>query len=85
MTASMVEYAATRHLTKRQAWNEFRVAKWNEQEMYPRADAHYRQHGVWPAEYLAAKAATVRAFEIHVDAKVCSGITILATDTTKER
>jgi hypothetical protein len=77
-TATMVEHAATRHLTKRRAWNEFRVAKWNEQEMYPRADAHYREHGHWPAEYLAAKAATVRAFGTHVDAKACSGITVPA-------
>ena len=75
----MTEYApATRHLTKRQAWNEFRAARWNEQEMHPRAVRHYDEHGAWPADYLAAKAATVRAFEIHVDALVCSGITVLA-------
>jgi hypothetical protein len=82
-TTTTVENPAVRHLTKRQARNEFRVAKWSEQEMYPRADAHYREHGHWPADYLAAKAATVRAFEVHVDAKVCSGITILATSTAQ--
>lgn len=73
-----------RHISKRQARDLFRVARLNEQQMYPAADAHHQRHGAWPAEYLAAKAETSRAFGVFLDAKVCSGITVLVTAETKE-
>jgi hypothetical protein len=66
----------TKWISKRQAWNLFRVAKYNEQEMFPAAQRHYDAHGSWPAAYLAAKAETARAHGVHVDAGIFSGITI---------
>lgn len=76
MTAT--EAPATRHISKRQARDLFRAARLNEQQRCPAADAHHQRHGVWPAGYLAAKAETVRAFGVFLDAGVCSGITIPA-------
>ncbi len=66
------------HLTWRQARDNFLVARMNEQEMYPRADACYMANGTWPADYLAAKHATARAFEIYINAGYFSGITVPA-------
>jgi hypothetical protein len=69
---------AARHITKRQARDLFRAAKWNQQQLYPAADARYMLHGVWPADYLAARAETSRTFGVFLDAGICSGIDIPA-------
>jgi hypothetical protein len=76
MTAT--EAPATRHISKRQARDLFRAARLNEQQLFPAADQHHQQHGVWPAGYLAAKAETAQTFGVFLDAGVCSGITIPA-------
>jgi hypothetical protein len=61
-------------MSKRQMWNRFRAARWNEQEMYARAEAHRTAHGSYPAEFAAAQAATVRAFEQYEMCPVISGM-----------
>jgi hypothetical protein len=69
---------AVKHLTKREARDLFRAAKLNEQQLYPAAERHYREHGTYPGEYLKAKADTSHAFGVYVDARIFSGITIPA-------
>ncbi len=64
----------------REARDRFRIAKYAEQEMYPRAVAHYDRHGTWPEEYVEAMAATSRAFGFYVSAGYFSGITLPAAD-----
>jgi hypothetical protein len=63
-------------ISKRTARDLFRAAKLNEQQLYPAADWHYRQHGSWPGDYLQARHETARAFERFADAGIFSGITI---------
>ena len=67
-----------KHITKREARNLFLAAKCNEQALYPAADAHYREHGAWPEDYLRARDETARAFERYADAGIFSGITVEA-------
>ena len=68
--------AQGKHITKREARDLFLAAKYNEQALYPSADAHYREHGVGPEDYLRARDETARAFERYADAGIFSGITV---------
>ena len=54
MASGLAEAEATagRWISKRQAWNLFRAAKLNEQQMHPAADSHYRQHGITREDHM---------------------------------
>lgn len=61
-------------ISKRQARDIFRAARWNEQEMYGRAEVYRTEHGIYPDEYLKVQRETVRAWERYIACPMISGM-----------
>lgn len=75
-TTDQALQADTRHISKRDAYGLFLAAKYNVQEMWPRAEAWFDAHGSYPQDYLDARADMSRKFGWYVDAGIFGGISI---------